>query len=191
MPLAGGISDVVPMRIYLLSCLLMTALFAGCADDSDVDQVPDVPAPPAEPEPVTLTGAAPFGWSAAVGVPGTGIDAQRDASNAMTMDVPEGAKMLTVVATWTCATPMCDLHFYLDPADTAGTLTPNLARNGAHTMGASPLTLTVEAPAAGEWWAAVHADSVNTGLSGTFAYVVLMSEGDAMEMPDEHDHGGA
>lgn len=166
------------LSALLVLVFLLAFLTAGCADSSPPDEAdsPMADDPPAQSD-AFVTGQGTFGWVAAAGVPTTGIDTQVGSSNAMTIDVPEGATSLTVTATWTCANPVCSLHYYLGmPSPASFPPTPAmLMRDGAHAMGPSPLTLTVENPEAGTWWASVHADALAAQAAGTFTYELMVS----------------
>lgn len=160
------------MRPLLILPLLALVLLSGCADDPApvVETAEAGPAP--APEPTVLTGSDTFAWDLALGVPTTGIDTQIGSSNAATIDVPEGAQKLTVTITWSCTPLPCDLHAYLDDPHAGTAFPPAASDHREHQMGPSPLTLTIEAPEAGEWWAAVHSDAPNAMVSGTFDYQI-------------------
>lgn len=191
MAVAEGILGMAFSQATLASFLLAFAFFSGCADDAPLDAAPIAPMAPPMPD-ALLAGGAAFSWDAAGGIPTTGADVQVGSSNAMTIDVPEGAKSLKVTATWTCATPTCDLHYYLDRDEPAGfpPSPASLRRSGEHAMGSSPLTLTIDAPPAGTYWASVHADALTVDVVGSFAYEILvpaLAEAMPAEM-GEHDH---
>lgn len=111
------------------------------------------------PEAVERT--AEFGWAAAVGVPTTGLDIQFLTTNGAELKLGKGYGRLEVEVAWSCATPTCDLHAYLYDVD---------GRVAGHAVGASPILLGVEAPPAGAWVVAAHADSAAGDVLGTFTF---------------------
>jgi hypothetical protein len=159
-------------RPLLLTALLLAAALAGCSQPApaptDSARVEEVAAP----APETLLGQGTFGWAAAVGVPTTGVDTEVGASNAITIDVPDGAKRLDVNATWSCVPSPCTLHLYLE-APNAGPNSP-LSPAAAHGMGDGQATAGLDNPVPGKWWAALHADSPDAQVAGTISYVVQL-----------------
>lgn len=153
-------------------CLVLLALAAGCAQPAE-EAAPAPERLSEEPEPETATSEEDFGWTAGVGVPTTGQDAQLQASNAASLDVPDDMELLTANVTWSCATPLCEMHVYLcDPEES---LSPFAPFDGCaiHALGDSPVTLEADMPMPGDWTVVLHSDAPVLEVAGT---IVMTAE---------------
>ena len=137
----------------------MAATLAGCTDDAP--QEPEPPEAPAEPVLQTRQSSDGFGWALSAGVPTTGMDVQILATNAVRVPVENDAQNLTVDVTWSCASPLCDMHVYLrDPAD----------NDAGHAAAGASASFAVERPAPGDWTVVLHGDNVAVEVDGTVAW---------------------
>lgn len=110
-------------------------------------------------------------WDASLGPMGL-ADLQFGANNGASLDVDDGRETLLANVTWSCGTPMCDLHVYLcdpDEAETVGAGAPDCAE---HALGASPVSFEVADPMEGHWLVTVMGDSPSIDLVGTIEFYV-------------------
>lgn len=169
-------------RSCLVFLVVAAALFAGCTanarpesatlsgteveaaarEDAEVAAQPD---PSSETLAQNVT-RQEFGWAMAIGV--AGADAQMQTVNAAPIEVPAGTVSLRVEANWTCGTPTCTLHLFLDsPTDQENLLLSHFVST-ADAQGDGKATVEAANPQTGEWWASLHAEGVANDVQGTF-----------------------
>jgi hypothetical protein len=163
-----------------LAALSALALLSGClesgptADDlADADRtsvaVDEEAMAPAQAD------TRDFAWAASVAA-GTGANVQLMATNGAHLDVDEGRSALLANVTWSCATPLCDMHVWLcSPEEIAATpFDPtdivNPRQCAVHEVGPGPYAFEVTDPMPGEWVVTVMSDGPTVDVSGTIEF---------------------
>lgn len=160
------------MRLPPLPALLLTlvavALLAGCSQAPAATPPPQAPAP-AEPEPTSQEWSVDFEWAAAAGVPNN--DVRFLSTSPKTIEVEAGVARLAANATWTCASPTCDVFLYLCSPDEVAAAGPDLLGDpcAVQARGGSPLSLEAKDPAPGKWMVYVASDGPSAEVAGTVA----------------------
>jgi len=149
--------------------LLLLALLGGCASNATPPAGDGAVSQASTPAPVfgTQNKTDNFGWALGAGAPGQG-GPQFMSKNAASFTLQKGTTTLTVTSSWTCATPSCTLRLELyAPGTGPGSTSPTAV--AASTEGPSPLIVAVNAPADGEWVAALFPTSPDSAVAGTIA----------------------